>query len=57
MAVANSAALTANTADEAVPDTVVMDTPYGKAVVHLDRHGADVELPSGATVHVRFGGE
>jgi hypothetical protein len=34
----------------------VVHTPYGKALVHVDGEGADVELPSGATVHVRFGG-
>jgi len=31
---------------------VAMETPYGKAVVHLDGKGADVELPSGAAVPV-----
>jgi len=53
--VANGAALARDAARRADgADTVAMETPYGMAVVHLDRHGADVQLPSGATVHVRF---
>jgi hypothetical protein len=32
---------------------MAVHTPYGKAVVHVDRHGADVRLPGGHTVHVR----
>jgi hypothetical protein len=31
----------------------IVHTPYGPAVVHVDKCGADVELPSGATVHFR----
>jgi len=55
LAVANGAALARDAARRADgADTVAMETPYGMAVVHLDRHGADVQLPSGATVHVRF---
>jgi hypothetical protein len=55
LAVANAAALSRDAARRAdTADVVAMETPYGKAVVHLDRHGADVQLPSGATVHVRF---
>ena len=56
MAVANSAALVRDAAVRADgADVMAMHTPYGKAVVHLDAHGADVKLPSGTTVHVRFG--
>lgn len=56
LAVANAAALSRDTARRAdTADVVVMETPYGRAVVHIDSEGADVELPSGATVHVRFG--
>jgi predicted lipid-binding transport protein (Tim44 family) len=53
---ANAAALTARAAGNADPETVSVSTPYGQATVHLDRQGADVDLPEGATVHVRFGG-
>lgn len=54
-AVANAAALSRDAARRADGDTVVVATPYGKATVHLDEEGADVTLPEGATVHVRFG--
>ena len=36
-------------------DPFVVHTGEGRAVIHLDAHGADVQLPEGATVHVRFG--
>ena len=57
IAVANAAALVEDTAGRAQQDMAVVHTPYGKAVVHLDEHGADVELSEGSTVHVRFGGD
>ena len=58
MAVANSAALLRDAAQSAAEaDVAIMETPYGMAVLHLDEHGADVELPGGETVHVRFGGD
>ena len=37
----------------ATESPTVVHTPYGKALVHVDSHGADVRLPSGATVPVR----
>lgn len=57
--VANAAALTAAATENAGTEnaeegTATVWTPYGKAVVHLERDGADVELPEGATVHIRF---
>ncbi len=57
--VANAAALVrdaAESADKCDGGPMVVHTPYGRAEVHADRHGADVTLPDGATVHVRFGG-
>jgi len=51
--VANAAQLLSDAVDSAVGETAVVRTPYGKAVVHLDEHGADVKLPGGRTVHVR----
>jgi len=53
------AASLARDAAESAPEAAapegptVVHTPYGKALVHVDSHGADVRLPSGATVHVR----
>lgn len=32
----------------------VIQTPYGKAVVRHDDAGADIQLPEGATVHLRW---
>jgi hypothetical protein len=56
--VANAAALVRDAAESAATDgPTVVHTPYGKAVVHVDEHGADVRLPGGRTVHVRFGGK
>ena len=55
--VANVAALVRDAARDAVEDTVLVHTPYGKATVHVDRHGVDVQLPGGATVHVRVGSD
>jgi len=52
--VANAATLLAEAVEKASEDTAALHTPYGKATVHVDGEGADVELPSGATVHVRF---
>ena len=52
--VANAATLLAEALEKASEDTAVLHTPYGKATVHVDAEGADVELPSGATVHVRL---
>jgi hypothetical protein len=54
--VANAAALLRDAARRADGDTVAMETPHGKAEIHADGHGADVRLPTGATVHVRFNG-
>ncbi|WP_251961660.1 hypothetical protein [Salinibacter ruber] len=54
--VANAAQLLAEATETADEDTAALHTPYGRAVVHLDAEGADVELPSGATVHVRVDG-
>jgi hypothetical protein len=54
--VANAAALVrdaAQSVDECDDGPMVVHTPYGRAEVHTDRHGADVTLPGGATVHVR----
>jgi len=52
--VANAAALVRDAAESAATDgPTVVHTPYGKAVVHVDEHGADVRLPGGRTVHVR----
>ncbi len=53
---ANAAQLLAEATETADEDTAALHTPYGRAVVHLDAEGADVELPSGATVHVRVDG-
>jgi hypothetical protein len=55
--VANAAALlrdAAESADECDGDVIVVHSPYGPCKVHVDRHGADVTLPEGATVHVRW---
>ncbi len=52
--VANAATLLAEAVETADKDTAALHTPYGKATVHVDAEGADVELPSGATVHVRL---
>ena len=52
---ANAASLARDAARNAEAGTVSVRTPYGQAVVHLDGEGADVELPEGGTVHVRFG--
>ncbi len=54
--VANAAHTALTAARRSETDTAVLHTPYGKATVHIDGEGADVELPSGATVHVRFDG-
>ena len=57
--VANAAALVrdaAESADDRDGDVMVVHSPYGRCEVHVDRHGADVTLPEGATVHVRFDG-
>jgi hypothetical protein len=54
--VANAAALVRDAADNADGGPTVVHTPYGKAEIHADEHGADVMLPEGATVHVRFNG-
>jgi len=54
MAVANAGALARDAAERSRSETAVMETPYGRAVVHVDGEGADVELPEGGTVHVRF---
>jgi hypothetical protein len=54
--VANAAHIAFSAVRMSETDTAVLHTPYGKATVHLDAEGADVELPSGATVHVRFDG-
>jgi len=54
--VANAAHIAFSAAQRSEPDTAVLHTPYGKATVYVDEEGADVELASGATVHVRFGG-
>jgi len=43
----------AESADKCDGGPMVVHTPYGKALVHVDSHGADVRLPGGATVHVR----
>jgi hypothetical protein len=51
--VANAASLVVDATESVDADVVAVHTPYGKAIVHVDEHGADVELPSGATVHVR----
>jgi hypothetical protein len=52
--VANAAQLVADAVSNAGDEEVMaVHTPYGKAVVHVDRHGADVRLPGGHTVHVR----
>ena len=53
--VANTASLARDAARNADAETVAVRTPYGKAIVHVDGKGADVELPEGGTVHVRFG--
>jgi hypothetical protein len=53
--IANAAALLRDAADNADGGPAVVHTPYGKAVVHADKHGADVRLPGGRTVHVRRG--
>jgi len=52
--VANAAHLLAEAVETAGEDTGAVHTPYGRAVVHLDGEGADVELPSGNSVHVRL---
>jgi hypothetical protein len=52
---ANAAQITADAAENADAETVSVSTPHGQAVVHLDSEGADVQLPEGGTVHVRFG--
>lgn len=52
---ANAAQIAADAADNVEPDTVSVNTPHGPATVHLDSKGADVELPEGCTVHVRYG--
>ncbi len=52
---ANAAQITADAAENADADTVSVSTPHGPATVHLDGEGADVQLPEGRTVHVRFG--
>jgi hypothetical protein len=52
--VANAAQLVADAVSNAGDEEVMaVHTPYGKAVVHVDEHGADVRLPDGRTVHVR----
>ncbi len=52
--VANAAHIAFSAVRRSETDTAVLHTPYGKATVHVDAEGADVELPSGATVHVRL---
>jgi len=52
---ANAAQITADAAENADTETVSVSTPHGPATVHLDSEGADVKLPEGRTVHVRFG--
>jgi hypothetical protein len=52
--VANAAHIAFSAVRRSEADTAVLHTPYGKATVHVDGKGADVELPSGATVHVRL---
>jgi hypothetical protein len=54
--VANAAALLRDAARRADGGPTVVHTPHGKAEIHADEHGADVKLPTGATVHVRFNG-
>jgi len=55
MAVANAGALVRDAAVRAgSADVMEIETPYGMAVVHVDGEGADVHLPSGSTVHVRW---
>lgn len=51
--IANVAALVRDATRDAPKEAMAVNTPYGKATVHVDRHGADVQLPGGATVHVR----
>ena len=53
--VATAASLVRDVARNSEAGTVAVCTPYGQAVIHLDDNGADVKLPEGATVHVRFG--
>ena len=56
--VANAAQLVADAAENAeAEDVTAVHTPHGKAVVHVDEHGADVRLPGGRTVHVRRSAE
>jgi hypothetical protein len=53
-AVANAAHIAFSAVRRSETDTAVLHTPYGKTTVHVDGEGADVKLPSGATVHVRL---
>lgn len=52
--VANAAHTAFSAVRRSEADTAVLHTPYGKATVQIDREGADVKLPSGATVHVQL---
>ncbi|MCS3668832.1 hypothetical protein GGP77_003086 [Salinibacter ruber] len=49
--VANAAHIAFSVVRGSETNTAALHMPYGKAVVHLDAEGADVKLPSGATVY------